>query len=76
MEILCNFEKLMSPSETFRDDSQGPKESPQKNLGPKARAKQPGGFFLAFALCNFQSENNKNAIMTSKMNILVNLKSL
>ena len=45
MEILCNFQKLMSSPETFRDDSIGPKESPKKIGGPNDGAKEPGPIF-------------------------------
>ena len=45
MEILCNFQKLMSTPESFRDDSLGPKESPKKIGGPKDGAKEPGPIF-------------------------------
>ena len=46
----------MSTSETFRDDGLGPQESPKKNLGSQSSVETARRIFLAFALCNFQSQ--------------------
>ena len=45
----------MSTPETCRDYGLGPKEWPKKIWGPNVGAKEPGPFFLDFALCNFHS---------------------